>query len=51
MKWQGKRVLVIGAVGFISSNLAERLVRLGEEIRAFVRYNSCKIEDYLVQFL
>lgn len=44
MKWQGERVLVTGAVGFISSNLVERLVRLGEEIRAFVRYNSRKAE-------
>jgi len=37
---QGKKVLVTGAGGFIGSHLTERLVKLGAEVRAFVRYNS-----------
>ncbi len=40
MKWQGRRVLVTGADGFIGSHLAERLVREGARVRAFVLYNS-----------
>jgi NAD dependent epimerase/dehydratase len=34
-----KKVLVTGAAGFIGSHLAERLVRDGHHVRAFVRYN------------
>src|SRR4030042_4229347 len=34
------KVLVTGAGGFIGSHLTEELVRLGEEVRAYVRYNS-----------
>ena len=36
----GTKVLVTGAGGFIGSHLTEELVRQGEEVRAFVRYNS-----------
>jgi dTDP-glucose 4,6-dehydratase len=35
-----KRVLVTGADGFIGSHLVEALVRKGQEVRAFVYYNS-----------
>jgi NAD dependent epimerase/dehydratase len=37
---RGQRVLVTGACGFIGSHLAERLVREGAEVTAFVRYTS-----------
>lgn len=34
------KILITGAGGFIGSHLAEELVRQGEDVRAFVRYNS-----------
>jgi NAD dependent epimerase/dehydratase len=40
MYWQGRKVLVTGAGGFIGSHLTERLVALGAKVKAFVRYNS-----------
>src|SRR4029078_336715 len=40
MKLTGAPVLVTGAGGFIGSHLAERLVREGARVRAFVRYKS-----------
>ena len=40
MSWQGRKVLVTGADGFIGSHLVERLVREGADVRAFVFYNS-----------
>lgn len=38
--WRGRRVLVTGAAGFIGSHLTERLVTLGADVTAFIRYNS-----------
>lgn len=40
MNWNGVKVLVTGAGGFIASHLVERLVSEGAQVRAFVRYNS-----------
>ena len=40
MNWNGKKVLVTGAGGFIASHLIERLVTEGAQVRGFVRYNS-----------
>jgi dTDP-glucose 4,6-dehydratase len=40
MSWQGRRVLVTGAAGFIGSHLVERLVETGASVRAFVHYNA-----------
>jgi len=40
MKWKNKKVLITGAGGFIGSHLTEELVKLGADVRTFVRYNS-----------
>jgi NAD dependent epimerase/dehydratase len=40
LNWTKKTVLITGAGGFIGSHLTERLVELGANVKAFVRYNS-----------
>ncbi|WP_088185954.1 SDR family NAD(P)-dependent oxidoreductase [Desulfosporosinus sp. FKA] len=38
--WEGKKVLITGAGGFIGSHLTEDLVKAGASVRVFIRYNS-----------
>ena len=40
MEWQGRKLLVTGAGGFIGSHLVEHLVEMGSDVRAFVHYNA-----------
>ena len=40
MNWNGKRVLVTGAGGFIGSHLTELLVETGAQVKALVHYNA-----------
>lgn len=47
MSWAGRSVLVTGAGGFIGSHLAERLVELGADVRAFVEYDSLGSRQWL----
>lgn len=47
--WQGKKVLVTGADGFIGSHLAEALVHAGANVRALVQYNSYSSWGWLDQ--
>ncbi|MEO8525006.1 MAG: NAD-dependent 4,6-dehydratase LegB [Caldimonas sp.] len=42
-----KKILVTGADGFIGSHLTEELVRQGEDVRAFVLYNSFNSRGWL----
>ena len=49
MDWTGKKVLVTGAGGFIGSHLAERLVELGADVSALVRYTSSGTWGWLDQ--
>lgn len=40
MNWNGKKVLLTGAGGFIGSHLCEALVQLGADVTAMIHYNS-----------
>src|SRR5262249_10269601 len=47
MGWQGRKVVVTGAGGFIGSHLVERLASLGARTRALLRYNSAGSQGWL----
>jgi len=49
MQWNGKKVVVTGAGGFIGSHLVDALVERGAEVTAFVRYNSRNDAGFLAQ--
>lgn len=47
MTWKNKNVLITGATHFIASHLAEQLVRLGCNVKAFIRYDYQKNQGSL----
>ena len=47
MNWNGRKVLVTGAGGFIGSHLAERLAELGARPRALVHYRADGSQGWL----
>ena len=49
MNWNGRKVLVTGAGGFIGSHLAEKLTESGADVRAMVHYNSAGSNGWLNQ--
>jgi len=49
MSWQGRKVLVTGADGFIGSHLVEALAAAGANVRAFCFYNSQGSRGWLEQ--
>jgi dTDP-glucose 4,6-dehydratase len=47
VNWSSKKVLVTGAGGFVGSHLVERLIELGADVTAFVRYKSRNTSGFL----
>ncbi|MHA1915026.1 MAG: NAD-dependent epimerase/dehydratase family protein [Promethearchaeota archaeon] len=51
MNFSGKRILVTGAAGFIGSNLTDKLLELGAEVRGIDNLSSGKLENLETAFL
>ena len=47
MNLKDKNILVTGAGGFIGSHLTERLIDVGADVFAFLRYNSSKSVGFI----
>ncbi len=45
-EWK-KNILITGATHFVAVNLAERLVRLGANVKVFIRYDYCNNQGLL----
>ncbi|MCG6552784.1 MAG: NAD-dependent 4,6-dehydratase LegB [Candidatus Magnetominusculus sp. LBB02] len=50
MDWNGKKVVVTGACGFIGSHLVEALLLRGASVRAFTYYNSFNTWGWIDSF-
>jgi nucleoside-diphosphate-sugar epimerase len=50
MNWKRTRAFVTGAGGFIGSHLCEKLVQIGADVTALVRYNSRGSHGFLDDF-
>ena len=50
MQWKKRNVMVTGAGGFIASHLSEKLIGMGANVTAFIRYNSRNDFGFIEEF-